>query len=54
MNGRAAPLPWWRSCYECRGTHGTVPAPTSSGCATVATVCFTIVAAVVALRRLIP
>ena len=45
---RPISLRWW-SCNECRGTHGTVPAPASSGCATAATVCFAIVAAVVAL-----
>ena len=45
-DGRATPLPRWRFCYECPVTHGTVPAPTSSGCATVATICFAIVAAV--------
>ena len=45
-DGRAITLPRWRFCYECRGTHGTVSAPTSSGCATAVTVCFAVVAAV--------
>ena len=48
MNDRR-PTPFWWSCNECSGTHGTVPAPALSGCATAATVCFAIIAAVVAL-----